>query len=177
MVATNFEYRRNKPRSRSNIPQRRSKHDSCTVETYFEHGQNILRARSKHTSSDRRTKFCARSKYTSSTVEIYLERQSKHTSCMVETNIKSVKTYLELGRNIPRARSKHTSGTVETYIELCRKHNTSKSKQTSRDGRNIPRATAERYLKHGRNIPRARSKQTSSTVETYHQHDRSIHRA
>ena len=131
-----------------------SKHTSSTVKIYLERGRNILRARSKHTSSDRRTKLRAQSKYISSTVESYLEQQSKQTSCMVETNTKSVKTYLELGLNIPRARSKHTWGTVEAYIELCRKHNSSKSKQTSFDGRNIPRATAERYLKHGRNIPR-----------------------
>ena len=46
-----------------------------------------------------------------------------------------IETYLEHGRNIPRARLKHTSSTVETN------------------------------LAHGRNIPRAQLEHTSSTVK------------
>ena len=61
-----------------NIPRALSKHTSSTVETCLEHGRNISRARSKHTSS-------------------------------------TVETFLEHSRNLPRARSKYIASTVETH--------------------------------------------------------------
>ena len=144
----------------------------------------MARARSKHTSSDGRTKLRAGAKHISRTVETYLERQSKYTSCMVETYLKPVETYFELGRNILCGRSKHISTIAASTTRAW-------SKKTSRDGRNIPRPTAERFLKRlkhisstfetklerSRNSPRARSKQTWSTNETYLEHRRNIYQA
>ena len=70
MSVTYLDYDRNILRARS-----------ITVKTYLEHGQNLPRARSKHTSS---------------TVKTYLEHGQKHTSI-------TVKTYLEPCQSIPRA--------------------------------------------------------------------------
>ena len=82
----------------------------------------------------------------------------------------SIGTYLELGQNILCGRSKHVSSIAANKTRAW-------SKQTLRGGRNIPRATAERYLKHGWNTSRAPSKHNSSTIETYLVHDRIIPRA
>ena len=83
----------------------------------------------------------------------------------IQTILKQVETYLEHGRNIPRARSKQTSSRGETYLEQGRNIQTAslfipwaRSKYKSN--------AVETYLEHGQNTLRARSKHTSSTFET-----------